>query len=64
MKQYIVITNPNQEELGVEVTRLLNDGWSLAGGVSTAYEHRHGIHGEHIPGQLVFTQALEKKALD
>ncbi len=43
-----------------EVQKLLNDGWKLAGGISMAYKHEHSHTHEHIPGHLMYAQALEK----
>ena len=57
MKQYIVVSNPEINELEKAVSKLLNDGWRLAGGVSIAYKHAPA---EHVHGHILFAQALEK----
>ncbi len=59
MKKYVVVFNVNLSGVEQEVSKLLNDGWRLAGGISMAYQHEHADHG-HVPGHLTFAQALEK----
>ena len=57
MKEYIVISNELLIELQNEVSKNLNEGWMLAGGVSVAYKHEHI---EHVHGHLVFAQAMQR----
>jgi hypothetical protein len=57
MKQYIVVSNVEINELEQAVSKLLNEGWKLAGGVSIAYKHEPA---EHAHGHILFSQALEK----
>jgi hypothetical protein len=57
MKKYKVVSKNELSELEAEVTKMLNEGWQLAGGLSMAYKHEHSDHG-HIPGHLVYTQSL------
>ena len=59
MKNYSVISANEIKDLENEVNNLLNQGWKLTGGVSVAYKHEHAEH-KHVPGHLVYTQALEK----
>ncbi|MCD6013051.1 MAG: hypothetical protein K0Q79_2913 [Flavipsychrobacter sp.] len=60
MKKYMVVSGSDIQELETEVTRLLNEGWELAGGISAAYKHEHG-EGKHIPGHLAYAQAMIKE---
>ena len=60
MKNYKIVSNIQFTVVEMEVARLLNEGWVLAGGVSMVYKHEHNDHDEHIPGHLVYAQALEK----
>lgn len=54
---FAIISGNNADQVETEVKRLLNNGWKLAGGISTAF----------IPGQdprdkrdVIYTQALIK----
>ena len=60
MKKYRIISANEARDLETEITKLINEGWQLAGGVSVAYQHEHA-EGRHIPGHLVFSQALVKE---
>ena len=60
MKNYKIVSNTQFTVVETEVTKLLNEGWALAGGVSMVYKHEHDDHGGHTPGHLVYAQALEK----
>jgi hypothetical protein len=59
MKKYIIVANVQTSEVEREVSKLLNEGWKLAGGISMTYKHEHSDHG-HVPGHLTYAQALEK----
>jgi len=59
MKKYQIISNDDPKEVEMEVSRLLNEGWQLAGGASVAYKHEH-TEGKHSPGHLVYVQAIVK----
>ncbi len=61
MKQYKIVTNAQPTVVELEVAKLLSEGWLLAGGISSANKHEHGSQGEHIPGHLVYSQALIKE---
>ncbi len=61
MKQYKIVSALEYSEVETEVAKLLNSGWTLAGGISMVYKHEHGKHGERIPGHLLFAQALMKE---
>ena len=58
MKLYRIISYKEIAELEKEVVTLLNAGWALVGGIAMAYNHEHSDH--HIPGHLIYVQALEK----
>ncbi len=60
MKKYIVVSGSHIAELEAEVSRMLNEGWELVGGISSAYKHEHA-EGRHIPGHLQYAQAMIKK---
>lgn len=60
MKQYTTIIRSDLKEMDYEVAKLLNEGWKPVGGVSMAYKHEHG-EGRHIPGHLVYAQAMLKE---
>jgi hypothetical protein len=62
MKDYVVITYAELAIVEKEVRQLLNDGWTVAGGISMAYKHEHGHHGEHVHGHLVYAQAMVRVA--
>ena len=57
MKEYKVITGDHLIELEKEVTKNLNVGWTLAGGVAVAYKHHHI---EYVHGHLVYVQAIQR----
>lgn len=59
MKKYIIISDSEPEVVENRINELLEQGWQLAGGLSMAYKHEHTEHG-HIPGHLVYAQALVK----
>ena len=59
MKKYTIVSNVEMTVVEIEVSRLLNEGWKLAGGVNMVYKHERTEHA-HLPGHLVFAQALEK----
>ena len=57
MKEYIIISNEQLKEVEKEVSKRLNEGWVLVGGVSLSYKHEHV---EHMHGHLVYAQAIQK----
>lgn len=57
MKEYKVISSDLLIELQKEVSKNLNEGWTLAGGVAVAYKHEHR---EHVHGHLVYVQAMQR----
>ncbi len=61
MKEYKVVFNAQLTVVEQEVNKFLTQGWKLAGGITMAYKHEHGAGDEHIPGHLVFAQAIEKE---
>ncbi len=63
MKDYIIISHSETIEVEKDVRKLLNEGWKLVGGISTSYKHEHAATSEHkhIPGHLVFSQAMIKE---
>lgn len=60
MKEYKIISDAQHTVVELQVQKLLNEGWVLAGGVSLVYKHEHGGH-EHIPGHVVYAQAVQKQ---
>ena len=61
MKQYKIVSNTQPTIVENEVSKLMNEGWTLAGGISTVYKHEHGTNEEHIPGHVLFAQAVQKE---
>ena len=57
MKEYVIVSDKDARELEKAVSKLLNEGWKLAGGLSIAYKHEPT---EHTHGHILFAQALEK----
>jgi hypothetical protein len=57
MKEYIVISETEVKEMELAISKLLNEGWRLAGGISIAYKHEPA---EHMHGHILYAQALEK----
>lgn len=57
MKDYVVISESDINALQKAVRKLLAEGWILAGGVSTVYQHAHE---EHVHGHVLYSQALTK----
>jgi len=62
MAEYVIVSHAETIEVEKIVKKMLNEGWKLAGGISMAYKHEHSLHNEHIPGHLVYAQALVKGA--
>ncbi len=60
MIEYTVVLKSDLNELETEVANLINDGWKTVGGISMAYKHEH-VEGRHIPGHLVYAQAMLKE---
>lgn len=60
MKEYKVVLNAQLTVLEQEVNKLLNEGWKTTGSIAMAYKHEHSTNNEHIPGHLVYAQAMEK----
>ncbi len=57
MKEYIIVSHAERTIVEAEVSRRLNEGWQLAGGVSMVYKHEPEAH---VHGHLVYAQAMEK----
>ncbi len=57
MTEYIIVSDERPEEVAKQVSKRLNEGWKIAGGIAMAYKH---MHEEHAHGRLVYAQAMEK----